>query len=111
MFFVILFASLLSTSLSIESNFYSEEACLAKNGYCVFEEECSAAGRAEPESYKALCTFQRSLGAICCKDFPLEEVNCNQLHNECVEPEKCPHEKYNLGRKGCDKTRICCAVR
>ncbi|CAH1101510.1 unnamed protein product [Psylliodes chrysocephalus] len=88
----------------IKSNFYHEETC--KGGYCLLENEC---GHDVEVEHKDLCPGQKKLGAVCCKGFPADKVNCFQTHNTCMAVKTCP-ENLNSGRKGCPCGETCCVL-
>ncbi|ENN79920.1 uncharacterized protein LOC125503235 [Dendroctonus ponderosae] len=88
----------------IESNFYREEPCAAKKGFCLLKNECPGELGGEWES---LCGAQKSLGAVCCSNVKAQELNCFQLHNTCSE--KCP-QSLTIGKKGCAGDSVCCAL-
>ncbi|KAG5891928.1 hypothetical protein JTB14_030073 [Gonioctena quinquepunctata] len=90
----------------ITSNFYREESCSNAKGFCLLENECPHSVDGE---YKKLCPQQQNQGAVCCKDFPQDNVNCFQLHNKCRSVKECP-EKLNIGPKGCPGNEICCVL-
>ncbi|CAG9856057.1 unnamed protein product [Phyllotreta striolata] len=91
-------------SRQLTSNFYHEESC--RGGYCVLESECT---HHVNNHDKNLCPGQKDRGAVCCKDFPPEKVNCYQTHNACFPKSQCP-DSLNLGRKGCTGHKTCCVL-
>ncbi|CAG9816407.1 unnamed protein product [Phaedon cochleariae] len=93
----------ISSTQKIQSNFRHEESCSEARGYCVLENECQHPVEGK---YKSLCPMQQTDGAICCKDFPMEDANCHQLHNECKDS-NCT---INLGRRGCAANQLCCVL-
>ncbi|XP_074035029.1 U-scoloptoxin(19)-Sm1a-like [Leptinotarsa decemlineata] len=95
-----------STAKNITSNFYGEESCYKVRGFCLLEDECH---QPVDEAFKNLCPNQKSEGAVCCKNFPQEQVNCYQLHHDCTEKDGCP-DFLNIGKKGCPKEKICCVL-
>ncbi|XP_060520074.1 U-scoloptoxin(19)-Sm1a isoform X1 [Cylas formicarius] len=91
-------------SEEIQSNFYREEPCAAQQGYCVLENECPTS---PTDQLRSLCPGQKNAGAVCCKNFPQQKLNCFQLHNDCRDT--CP-PNLNLGRKGCPTGTSCCVL-
>ncbi|XP_030749802.1 U-scoloptoxin(19)-Sm1a-like [Sitophilus oryzae] len=88
----------------LESNFYREEPCASKKGYCVLEKECPGPLTAD---VKNKCPQQHKEGAVCCTSIPQDQLNCRQLHNECQST--CP-PNLSLGRKGCPVDTQCCVL-
>ncbi|KAJ8981188.1 hypothetical protein NQ317_014832 [Molorchus minor] len=99
-FFVIVYAIF---AAEIASNFYKEESC---KGFCVLENECP--GPVDKAS-RNLCPNQKKDGAVCCKNFPQEDANCFQTHNDCMDERNCP-TNLNIGRKGCSNGNTCCVL-
>ncbi|KAJ3663704.1 hypothetical protein Zmor_007933 [Zophobas morio] len=106
MHFVWVLSVLVCGAMAIESNFYREEACANAKGYCVLRSEC-------PQTVSApqadLCSGQKKDGAVCCPNFPENQVNCLQRHNVCRPSAECPGN-LNIGRLGCASGETCCVL-
>ncbi|EEZ98729.1 hypothetical protein TcasGA2_TC001282 [Tribolium castaneum] len=101
---VFAFCVIIASALAIESNFYREEACAKVGGYCVLQSECP---HSVSDDQKGLCAGQKKDGAVCCPNFPEQDVNCHQLHHGCSD--RCP-KNLSLGRKGCTDGKTCCVL-
>ncbi|XP_019877238.1 U-scoloptoxin(19)-Sm1a [Aethina tumida] len=99
-------ALVLVASSELESNFYREEVCASKGGYCLTADECPTKNLSE--ELESACPTQKSLGAVCCPNYT-GDLNCYQTHNSCRPSDKCKKDLI-LGKKGCKGDKICCTL-